>query len=711
MGFTVLRSHSIPLGELPPPPPRACFGRDELIEKVVDLAETFTPIALIGAGGIGKTSVALTVLHHSRIKQRFNDNCRFIRCDQFPASHGHFLARLSKVIGAGVENPEDLTPLRPFLSSRSMILVLDNAESILDPQGTDAREIYTIVEELSRLSNICLCITSRISTIPPDCETLNTPTLSMEAARDAFYRIYKNGERSIPIDRILGQLDFHPLSVTLLATVAHHNQWNNDRLVKEWGAHRTRVLRTDHNESLATTIELSLASPMFRELGPDVRDLLGVIAFFPQGINEDNLNWLLPTISNRLSIFDKLCALSLTYRSNGFITMLAPLRDYLCPKEPLSSPLLCATKEHYFHRLSVPVNPGDSGFEGARWITSEDVNVEHLFDVLTSIDTDSVDVWGVCVNFMNHLHWHKPRMVVLGPKIKELPDDHPFKPECLLELSVLLRSAGNHVEEKQLLIHTLTLWRRRRDDGMVARTLRFMSGANLELGLHEEGIQQAKEALGIYKQLNSALGQAQSLHQLAWALYYGGQLNAAEEAVSQITDLSAEDTEFAVCDCHRILSGICHSRGETEKATNHLKMALGIASSSNWDYQLFWIHCQLARLSFDEGKFDDAHADIARARSRAINDPYYTGHAMKLQARFWYEQSRLEEAKSEASCAADVYGRLGATKDMEECRELLQDIEERTNRLVTSGDPDFDGELLETTLLPILVNPPFSARG
>ena len=662
---------------MPPPPPGAFFGRDELIEKIVHLAEDLRPIALIGAGGIGKTSVALTVLHHERIKERFGHGRRFIRCDQFPTSRAHFLRRLSSVVGAGVENPEDLSALRASLSLKEMLIVLDNAESILDPQGTDAREIYAVAEELSRFSNLCVLITSRISTVPSYCKHFDIPTLSMNAARDTFYLLYDDDNRSDLIDSILKQLDFHPLSIILLATVARQNRWTMGRLGREWEQRRTNMLQTEHNSSFAATIELSLASPLFRQLGPDARALLEVIAFFPQGVDEKNLEWLFPTIPDRANIFDKFCTLSLAYRNGEFVTMLAPLRDYLCPKDPGSSPLLCAIKERYFARMSVNFDPNDPKFAEAQWITSEDINVEHLLDIFTTIDTGSNGVWKACSDFLQHLYWHKKRLTILGPKIERLPDSNSSKPRCLFDLGRLFGEVGNKGECKRLLSHALGLSRKQGNDRMVADALRFLSDANRLMGAYREGIEQAKEAVEINKRLGDTKTQVYCLTNLAFLLHSDGQLNSAEEAASRAINLIGEQgSRFQLCGLHRALGGVFQSKGETEKAISHFETALEIATPFGWHGNLFWSHYSLAQLFRNQGKLEDAHAHIEHAKLQAIDSTYALGRATQMQASIWYRQHRLEEARSEALRAVNIYEQLGAATDLERCRELLRMIQE-----------------------------------
>ena len=675
--------YSMP-GELPPPPPRIFFGRDKLIEKIIHFAERLTPTALIGTGGVGKTSIILTVLHDDRIKRRFGDNRWFLRCDQFPTSHTNFLHQLSKVIGAGIENPEDLTPLRQYLTSKEMLIVLDNAESVLDPQVTGAQEIYAAVDELAQLSNICLCITSRIFAVPPGCEIFEVSTLSMEAARNTFHHIYKHNGQSDLIDNILEQLDFHPLSVTLLATVAQHNKWDANRLTAEWETQRTGVLHAQHSRSLAATIELSLTSPLFRELGPDARELLGVIAFFPQGVNEKNIDWLFPTISDGPRMFDKLCILSLTHRANRFITMLAPLRDHLRPKDPMSSSLLSTTKRCYFTRLALDIHPDNPGFEESKWIMSEDVNVEHLLDVFTTIDASSKAVWDACAGFMEHLFWHKPRLVMLGPKIEALLDDHPSKARYLHCLAQLFELVGNQVERKRVLTHTLKLWRAQGDSHQVAQILIELCDTNRLIGLLEEGTQQGKEASEILKQLGDTAKQAECLIGLAYMLYADKQLDAAEEAVSHGIDLLPEEgKQFLVCSGHRILGKIYHSKRDTEKAIHHFEAALRIASSFNSNPELSQVHSSLAALFSGEGRFDDAQVHVERAKFHATDSEYLLARASKLQARVWYDQNMFGEAKSEALRALGVFEKLGATSDAENARGLLKRIDRKTrgNRL------------------------------
>jgi tetratricopeptide (TPR) repeat protein len=377
--------------------------------------------------------------------------------------------------------------------------------------------------------------------------------------------------------------------------------------------------------------------------------------------------------------------------------MLAPIRDFLEPEEPLSSPLLCATRDHYFSRLSVDVGPSKPEFGEARWITSEDVNVEHLLDVSTAIDKKGGEIWDACFHFLQHLYWHKPRRTTLGLKIEGLPDDHRHKPKCLYKLSLLFEKSGNTTEAKRLITHTLELWRQQGDDFQVANTLQILSDTNQRLCLYEEGINQAKESLEIFERIGNTIGQAFSLNKLAFLLFYDKQLDAAENAASRAIDLLPEKgEEFTVCQIHQVLGQINQSKGEKKKAIDHFETAIRTASHFSWHDILFWTHYYLVQLFHDgEDDFNTARDHIERAKSHADGDPYLLGRVMLMRASIWYRQSRLEDAKLEASKALEILEELGATKDAEVCRSNLQCYERAMNN---------QGEFLETILHLTSVN-------
>jgi outer membrane protein assembly factor BamD (BamD/ComL family) len=74
----------------------------------------------------------------------------------------------------------------------------------------------------------------------------------------------------------------------------------------------------------------------------------------------------------------------------------------------------------------------------------------------------------------------------------------------------------------------------------------------------------------------------------------------------------------------------------------------------------------------DEGKLNDASTHYEQAKSHAVDDPYILGRAMYMQAGVLYEQHRLEDAKSEALRAVEIFERLGVEDDMRYCRKFLQ---------------------------------------
>ena len=86
----------------------------------------------------------------------------------------------------------------------------------------------------------------------------------------------------------------------------------------------------------------------------------------------------------------------------------------------------------------------------------------------------------------------------------------------------------------------------------------------------------------------------------------------------------------------------------------------------------------------DQGKFKDAQAHVGHTEPHAIDNAYYLGSVAELQASIWYKQDRVEEAKSEALRAADIFEKLGAARDLGSCRKLIQCIQNGSDILILS---------------------------
>jgi len=296
------------------------------VNDVLDLTDQLASTALFGSVGVGKSSVALTLLHHNRTKIKFGRNRHFMRCDGLTNSLEGFLERLSDAIGisptTGVEH------LRSHLeSSPPLILLLDGVDSILDPLAPEAEDIFATIEEFGCYQHICLLTTGRMYPEISGFHRVEVPSLSGGNGRDAFYGLCHLG-RSPAIDDLIMKLDFHPLSIDLLASSVRENNWDESTFLKAWDDGGTSGLEMRYRQTLRDAVEPSFRSPTIQNLGTAAREALNAIAAFPGGVEERRLEGMFPRITGIEVAVDVLCKFSLLYRQDGFVKMLSPFRFY-----------------------------------------------------------------------------------------------------------------------------------------------------------------------------------------------------------------------------------------------------------------------------------------------------------------------------------------------------------------------------------------------
>jgi predicted ATPase/DNA-binding winged helix-turn-helix (wHTH) protein len=141
-------AHPIPKHKLPVRLARM-VGRDDAVEALSMLIASRRFVSVVGPGGIGKTTVAISVAH--ALLDDFGEAVYFV--DLGAVSDPPLVpSAVAAVLGVLVRAQDPLPSIMAFLAGRRILLVLDNCEHVIDVAASLTERLYNDVAEVHILT-------------------------------------------------------------------------------------------------------------------------------------------------------------------------------------------------------------------------------------------------------------------------------------------------------------------------------------------------------------------------------------------------------------------------------------------------------------------------------------------------------------------------------------------------------------------------------
>ncbi|KAJ7271832.1 P-loop containing nucleoside triphosphate hydrolase protein [Mycena rebaudengoi] len=334
-----------------PPSPQLFHGRDSELQDIIKLlVQDSARIAVLGTGGIGKTSLATAALHDSRVEAKYS-RCYFVPC--------HSSSTCTQLVSTvadhiGVEKGSNLAQkIVHYLNQSSpSLLVLDNLETPWESISSQS-EVEEFLSLLTDIAHLGLMITMRGAERPAKVKWTRPflpplDPLSTSAALQTFIDIADDTHHQDSVKQLLELTGNLPLAVSLISSVASHE--GCDKALSRWKFESTHMLSDgyDQRSSLDISIMLSFTSS---RMTVGAQDLLSLLSMLPDGLADVELVQAKLTIPDVLGCKSILIRTSLAFvGKNQRLKVLVPIREYTLRMHPPTNALKQPLQQH-FHDL------------------------------------------------------------------------------------------------------------------------------------------------------------------------------------------------------------------------------------------------------------------------------------------------------------------------------------------------------------------------
>ncbi|KAJ7768472.1 hypothetical protein B0H16DRAFT_1453168 [Mycena metata] len=509
-----------------PAEPKIFYGRESELADILKHFEQSTPrIAILGAGGMGKTSLAQAVLHHEEIVIKYQGNRLFVACDTAASK-----VELADLIGAhlGMKPGQDLTRavLHRLSEGSSTLLILDNLETAWEPVES-RKEVDEFLSLLTDIASLALMskITMRGAERPSKVQWTRPflpplEPLAQEAARKVFIDIAEDRHPMEEIDQVLHLTDNMPLSINLLAHAVDVE--GTTAILSRWQREHTSVISEgyDRRSNLEISISLSLKSPRIMST-PHSQELLSLLSILPDGLSDVELKQSDFAIQDILDCKRALLRTSLAYADgNKRLKVLIPICEYMAKFLPPTNKMIRPLFQHFQELLQVYL--ADMGKQSSALyverLTSNYTNIQNIIQnglYLGHPDlADSISCTSHFIRFNANIGKYATPLVNKALSLLPHSEDHWAK------ASFAVRLLGNNrtysIPHPEVLITQTLKWLKTLNDPDLEAT--FYTGlghyySDLDIPV---ALKYCQVGLSLAKSRGNIRGQVAALYRLSW---------------------------------------------------------------------------------------------------------------------------------------------------------------------------------------------------